>query len=131
VKIEPFQTIATTLGAIMATDMALLTLRETSGAAVRVTDEEIRRAQRRLLEVGMFIEPAGAAGVAALSHLPEELQGYDPDQSRVVVLLTGGGLRSLSAVPPDTVGVEAVDPTPDALERSYARWSAARSRIRV
>jgi threonine synthase len=85
-----------------------------SGARVHaVPDEEIVAAWLELARVeGLFCEPSSAAGLAFLRR-SEELRG-----ARVVVTITGHGLKDpgaadLHAPPPVTV-----DPDPDAIARA-------------
>jgi len=53
-----------------------------------VGDDEMIEAMRRLFDdAGLVIEPAGAAGVAAISNLSRDWQG-----KRVAAVLTGGNL---------------------------------------
>ena len=69
------------------------TARDTSGGVIEaVTDEQILAAHRVLsAEVGVFVEPASAAGVAGLLARAE--QGLVPAGARVVVTVTGHGLK--------------------------------------
>jgi len=87
---------------------------EASGAQVdAVTDAEIVDAWRDLAEAeGLFCEPSSAAGIAFL-HRERSLRGR-----RVVVTITGHGLKD-----PETAGAHApppvvVDPDPDAIARA-------------
>ncbi|GEL95616.1 threonine synthase [Cellulomonas composti] len=70
-----------------------LEARDTSGGLIEaVTDEEILRAHRVLsAEVGVFVEPASASGVAGLLRLSDE--GRVPAGARIVVTVTGHGLK--------------------------------------
>jgi threonine synthase len=87
---------------------------EASGAIVRaVSDEQIVAAWLELArEEGLFCEPSSAAGLAFLQQ-SDELRG-----SRVVVTITGHGLKDPGAAdvhaPPPIV----VDPDPDAIARA-------------
>ncbi len=67
--------------------------RDTSGGLIEaVTDEQILAAHRVLSsEVGVFVEPASAAGVAGILALAE--QGRVPAGARIVVTVTGHGLK--------------------------------------
>jgi threonine dehydratase len=57
---------------------------------VLVDDDDLRRAQRLILDtVGITVEPAGAAGVAALARHGERF-----DARRIAVFLTGAGASS-------------------------------------
>jgi threonine synthase len=68
----------------------LRVLRDTGGAAVSVTDDEVRAAQRHLRGAGLSVEPTSAVAVAALPLLREQIAG-----AQVVVPLTGSGLKTL------------------------------------
>ncbi len=67
--------------------------RDVSGGLIEsVTDDEILAAHRVLsAEVGVFVEPASAAGVAGLLRLSDE--GRVPAGARIVVTVTGHGLK--------------------------------------
>ena len=67
--------------------------RDGSGGAIEaVTDDQILAAHRILSrEVGVFVEPASAAGVAGL--LDRAGRGLVPAGARVVVTVTGHGLK--------------------------------------
>jgi threonine dehydratase len=78
----------TIAGAIAITDPvpeSLERILELVDEVVLVDDEDIRAAMALIAEsMGVLVEPAGAAGVAALARHPETLTG-----ERVAVLLTG------------------------------------------
>lgn len=67
--------------------------RDVSGGVIEsVTDEQILAAHRVLsAEVGIFVEPASAAGVAGLLARAE--RGLVPAGARIVVTVTGHGLK--------------------------------------
>ena len=76
--------------------LALDAVRESGGIAMAVTDEELLNAQRLLAETeGVFAEPSGAAGVAALTRMLDEGRIL-PDET-VVIVVTGGGFRDAGA----------------------------------
>ncbi len=70
-----------------------LDARDTSrGLIESVTDGEILAAHRVLsAEVGVFVEPASAAGVAGVLRLADE--GRVPAGARIVITVTGHGLK--------------------------------------
>jgi threonine synthase len=70
-----------------------LDARDTSGGLIEaVTDAQILAAHRLLSsKVGVFVEPASAAGVAGILMLAE--QGRVPAGARIVVTVTGHGLK--------------------------------------
>jgi len=67
--------------------------RDASGGVIdAVTDEQILAAHRILsAEVGVFVEPASAAGVAGLIKMSEA--GRVPAGARIVITVTGHGLK--------------------------------------
>lgn len=69
--------------------------RDTSGGVIEaVTDEQILAAQQILAaEVGVFVEPASAAGVAGL--LAKAERGEVPAGATVVITVTGNGLKDI------------------------------------
>jgi len=73
---------------------ALDAVRRSSGGWVRVSDDAIRDAQRRLArESGVFGEPAGVASLAGL--LAARQTGIVDARERIVVLVTGNGLKDV------------------------------------
>ena len=90
-------TIATSIGAARGTFQALDALRATDGRAVTVGDAAILHWQDRLARTeGLWLEPAAAAGFAALEQLAAS--GIVRRQDRVIVLATAGGLKDPGAV---------------------------------
>jgi threonine synthase len=88
---------------------ALRAVYESKGAMLAVEDEEIRAAMRRLArEAGVFAEPAGATGFAGLCRLA--LKGEIGEQERVVVLVTGNGLKDVQTA------ISAVDRQPQPVD---------------
>jgi threonine synthase len=75
---------------------ALAAVRETGGAYVRVTDEQILAAIPVLAQAtGVFAEPAAAAAYAGLAQAVAEAL-VEPDE-RIVVLCTGSGLKDVAS----------------------------------
>ncbi len=75
---------------------ALRAVRETGGAYVRVTDDQILAAIPVLAQgCGVFAEPAAAAAYAGLIEAVE--QGLVRPEDRVVVLATGSGLKDVAS----------------------------------
>ncbi len=94
---------------------ALRALRESDGAAVAVTDEEILESQKLLAtHEGIFAEPSGAVSVAAARRLRRG--GTIREGDLVVAVVTGHGLKQpdASAIPPAPL----IEPTLTALERA-------------
>jgi threonine synthase len=92
---------------------ALRAVRETGGAFVRVSDEEILAAIPALARgCGVFAEPAAAAAYAGLvKAVKQELVSAD---ERVVVLATGSGLKDVSSA------MKAVQEQPTVVEPTLA-----------
>ena len=84
---------------------ALRAVRDSAGAFLRVTDEEIVKAVHMLAGgCGVFAEPAAAAAYAGLSKAVA--MGSIGPEERVVVLATGSGLKDVSAA------IKSVEPPP-------------------
>lgn len=75
-----------------AGDHALWAIRESSGDAIALTEEEIRESVRLLASKGLCIEPAAAASVAGLAR-------YEDPKPPVVCLITAAGQRWLEDLP--------------------------------
>ena len=73
---------------------AVRAVRETQGAYLTVTDEEVLEAMRKLArEEGVFAEPAGATGYAGLAKaVREHLVDHEEE---IVVVVTGNGLKDI------------------------------------
>ncbi len=84
------------------------TARDDSGGLIEsVTDAQILAAHRFLAsKVGVFVEPASAAGVAGILALAE--QGRVPAGARIVVTVTGHGLKDPQWALRDADGREVV-----------------------
>ncbi|MEO8972160.1 MAG: threonine synthase [Ktedonobacteraceae bacterium] len=77
--------------------MAVRYIRASGGYGVTVSDEEILSAEKELARLtGVFAEPSGAACYAGLLRLLAE--GKITHDERVVLLVTGSGLKSIDAV---------------------------------
>ncbi|HEU4566672.1 MAG TPA: threonine synthase [Marmoricola sp.] len=75
-------------------DLAMRAADESGGKFRSVSDDQILSAQRELASrEGVFVEPASAAGVAGL--LLEAAEGVRYDGQRVVVTVTGHGLKDI------------------------------------
>jgi len=87
---------------------AMRAVKETGGAYVTVSDEEILAAIPALARgCGVFAEPAGAAAYAGLVKAVEQ-QLVAPDE-RIVVLSTGNGLKDVQSA---MQAVEQIGPKP-------------------
>jgi threonine synthase len=88
-------TIATSIGASRGTFQALDALRRTDGLAVKTRDDQILHWQAALAsEEGIWLEPAAAAGLAAVAQLVES-QIIKANDS-IVIVATAGGLKDSS-----------------------------------
>ncbi|HSO24015.1 MAG TPA: pyridoxal-phosphate dependent enzyme [Chondromyces sp.] len=93
----------------------LAEIRSSHGGGVSVSDEAIRAAIPRLAGLtGVFAEPAAAAALAGLeAALAEGLVGAE---ERVVLLITGTGLKDIAAAAEAVPALEPVAPTLEAIE---------------
>lgn len=97
---------------------ALDLARATGGAIDMVSDDEIRAGSRLLAETtGIFTETAGGVTTAVLAKLAES--GRIGAGERVVLVITGEGLKTLDAVR-DSFTAHEVDPSIDSFEASFA-----------
>jgi threonine synthase len=88
---------------------ALELARKTGGSVEAVSDDEIRDGIRLLAETtGIFTETAGGVTVATLRRLAEA--GAIGSDERVVVIITGEGLKTLDATR-DGFGMALIEPT--------------------
>ena len=77
--------------------MAVKYIRASNGFGITVSDEQILAAEKELARLtGVFAEPSGAASYAGLLRLLDE-EKIARDE-RVVLLVTGSGLKSIEAV---------------------------------
>ena len=97
---------------------ALDLARSTGGVIESVTDDEIRAGIRLLAETtGVFTETAGGVTIGVLAKLAEA--GAIPSDERVVVYITGEGLKTLDAAR-ESFNMTEIEPTLDAFEREFA-----------
>jgi threonine synthase len=98
--------------------LALPSLRESSGAAVSVTDQEILETVRLLArDEGMFVEATGAVTTAGLKHLVEE-KIIDKDET-VVAMLTGSGLKDPQHIGSILEKPRVIDPSIDSVAQLF------------
>jgi threonine synthase len=98
---------------------ALDAVRQTGGALAAVSDEEVVDAMLLLARTeGIFAETAGGVTVATLKRLAE--QGIVRPDERVVVYVTGHGLKTLDAVV-DRSGADTImiEPSLDAFHEVF------------
>jgi threonine synthase len=76
---------------------ALRAVHQSGGTFVSVTDDQIISALKLLAEnTGVFVEPAAAAAFAGLQKMKDS-EKIKPEQ-KIVVILTGSGLKDIGAV---------------------------------
>jgi threonine synthase len=102
---------------------ALDLARRSGGSIEAVTDDEIRAGIRLLAETtGIFTETAGGTTTAVLRKLAERGE-IGPDE-RVVLVITGEGLKTLDAVR-GTFEVNEIDASSKAFEEAFSPPVAA------
>jgi threonine synthase len=100
---------------------ALRAVRQTGGEYVAVSDEEILDAMRVLARgAAVFAEPAGATGFAGLAKLVREGR-IDPEE-RIVVLVTGNGLKDVASAIKATGQPHLIEPTMEDLRQLMAQY---------
>ncbi|MGQ9626510.1 MAG: threonine synthase [Anaerolineae bacterium] len=119
-EIEPIvpQTIADSIAVGIPRDRvkALRAVRESGGAFLTVSDEEILEAMRVLgREAAVFGEPAGVASFAGLAKALRE--GKVGNSESVAVLVTGNGLKDVESAIKATGAPHIIDPTMEDLRR--------------
>ena len=97
---------------------ALDAVRTSGGGFAAVTDDEIVDGMRLLARTeGIFAETAGGVTVATLKKLAAD--GVIRPDERVVVYITGHGLKTLEAVAPTTGPTATIAPTLDAFHDAF------------
>ncbi len=99
--IIPFKDFSTVAEAITSGNPAggkdlLYTARKYNWLAESASEEEILDSQRVLAAAGFFTEPSSALSVAALRK--QTAKGFIPPDARVVLMLTGSGLKDMRAL---------------------------------
>ncbi len=95
-------------------DAAIKALHDSSGTAVKVTNEEILDAEKTLAKKeGIFAEPSGATALAGLIRLVNESKISQGDT--VVVEITGSGLKDLGVI--EATESPLIDPNIEALQK--------------
>jgi len=119
------QTVADSISAGMPRDRikALAAARETGGAYIKVSDEEIL-AQIPVLgqSCGVFAEPAGAASLAGLKKALED-KLVSPDE-RIVVIVTGNGLKDIASARKSVGEPYVVDANLGSVQKLVGEWKA-------
>ncbi|HXX72149.1 MAG TPA: threonine synthase [Candidatus Acidoferrales bacterium] len=95
---------------------AVRAVRETNGAYITVSDDEVLASMRQLArEEGVFAEPAGATGHAGLvKAVRENIVRRD---ERIVVVVTGNGLKDVSSAMKAAGKATLIEPTLDAVRK--------------
>ena len=97
---------------------ALDVVRSTGGGLAAVTDDEVVEGMRLLARTeGIFAETAGGVTIATLKRLAAE--GVVRPDERVVVYITGHGLKTLEAVAPHCGPTATIAPSLDAFRAAF------------
>jgi len=115
-------TIADSISAGLPADRikGLAAVRETDGAYIKVTDDEILAAIPALARgCGVFAEPAGAAAYAGLVKAVD--QGLVHPDERIVLLSTGNGLKDIASARKSVGEPMVVDKDLAAVKKALAR----------
>ncbi len=123
-KITPVnaQTIADSISADIPRDgvRAVRAVRETGGAYLTVTDDEILAAIRDLARSeAVFSEPAGAAAYAGLVKAVK--QGLVKSDETIVCLITGNGLKDIASAMKVAGEGTRIEPTIEAVKRVMSK----------
>jgi threonine synthase len=87
-----YESVAVSIGATRGTFQALDIIRRSGGAALTIGNDEMMQAQQTLASgEGLFVEPASAAGLAAVEQLAAA--GRLGEHESIVTLLTASGLK--------------------------------------
>lgn len=118
--IKPSQTLADSISVDIPRNfyMAQSYILQFNGEYLSVTDDEIVSASKVLARnTGIFAEPAAATAFAGMLtyYANQKLHGHH----KVVVLLTGSGLKDLKAVSQAVTIPTAIEPTIEALKKSF------------
>ena len=90
--------------------------RETVGAYIKVSDEEILKAIAELGKVGIFAEPAGATAYAGLVRAVQ--QDFIAPDDPILVINTGSGLKDVRAAMQAVKAAPVIEPTLEAVKRT-------------
>jgi len=98
VAIEAKPTIAegTSIAKPARTREVLAAVRRSGGTTVTVSESEIVTAHGELAQMGLYVEPTSASGVAALSKLLDA--GVIRSAETTVIILTGSGLKATQRI---------------------------------
>jgi len=120
-RVEPVRahTVADSIAADLPRDgvRALRAVRQTDGACVAVSDDEILAAIPAIARgSGVFAEPAAAAGYAGLRRAVVE--GIVDPSAEVVLLVTGNGLKDIASVRRSVSEPASIEPRLAAVEEA-------------
>jgi threonine synthase len=93
--------------------------RQTGGAYLTVTDQEILKAIAELGPSGIFVEPAGAAAYAGF--LKAIKQGVVHPDDPILVLSTGNGLKDIRAAMQAVIEAPVIEPSMQALMKHLGK----------
>lgn len=85
------KSVATSIDVTRGTAQAVIALKRTEGAALRVSDDDLLDWQKRMAGQGIFMEPSCAAAFAAIDALRRG--GTIADDERAVAVMTASGLK--------------------------------------
>ncbi len=95
---------------------AVRAVRETGGAYLTVTDDEILQAMRDLArDAAVFAEPAGATAFAGVTKAARA--GMVKSDETVVAVITGNGLKDIASAMKAAGEASKIEPTPEDLRR--------------
>ncbi|MEA1904483.1 MAG: pyridoxal-phosphate dependent enzyme, partial [Candidatus Hadarchaeota archaeon] len=120
-KISTWENPQTVAGGLMDpypwdADTAIPAIKRSKGTAEAVSDKEILSAEKMLARLeGVFAEPSGATGLAGLIKLLDA--GVVDRSDRVVVEVTGGGLKDQKSAAGLVEEPPTIEPEPRQLER--------------
>lgn len=117
----PVATIADSICAALPRDRAkaLAAARDTAGAFLSVTDEEILAAIPAIARAtGVFCEPAAAAAYAGVVRAVDD--GLIDRKSHVVALLTGSGLKDISSAMKTVPAPPVIPPSLEAVRQALS-----------
>jgi threonine synthase len=99
---------------------ALRAVRDSQGMMISVSDNQILEAMQALARyTGVFAEPAGAAPFAGLVKLAQ--QGMIDNDERVVLMVTGNGLKDIDTASRAAGEPVRIEPEFDAVKRAVQR----------
>jgi threonine synthase len=127
----PAETIADSISASLPRDRvkAMRAVRESGGAYVSVPDEAIIAAIPELARyTGVFAEPAAAATLAGLRQA--QLEGAIGPNERVVLLVTGSGLKDIRSAMRSVGSAHHVEPSLPDVRRLIERLDLVRASLR-